>query len=150
AEVGAPPAGAPGAALRRCRERTTGLEWNSYSIRSGEWVHIVEGLAAFDHALRLTLASLIEDHEVPGTLEIVTTGGTGSLARALASVGGREQLIGQGYRRNNAGEYTQAEEFFRPDLLTQDAAMDPATLAQREHEATVNRALQLSNLGRYE
>ena len=139
----------PGVIVRRCRERASGLEWNSYAATSNDRTHIVEGLAAFDDALRLTLASLVEDREVPGTLEIVTTGGAGSLARALAAVSGREQLIGQGYRRNNAGEYTQAEEFFRPDLLT-DPTLDEATLAQRQHEATVNRALQLSNLGRYE
>src|SRR5690606_16380882 len=144
-----PEGAGPGVVLRRCRDRASGLEWNSYAATSNDRTHIVEGLAAFDDALRLTLASLVEDREVPGTLEIVTTGGAGSLARALALVSGREQLIGQGYRRNNAGEYTQAEEFFRPDLLP-DAALDEATPAQRQHEATVHRALQLSNLGRYE
>ena len=144
-----PDAGA-GVTLRRCRDSETGLEWNSYAAASGEWVHIVEGLAAFDDALRLTIASLVENREVPGTLEIVATGGAGSLARARAALGGDAQLIGQGYRRNNAGEYAAAEEFFRPDLLEQDVAMGETTLVERRHEATVNRALQLSNLGRYE
>lgn len=139
-----------GAVLRRCREAASGLEWNSYAIASGDWVHIVEGFAAFDSALRLTLESLAQNRVAPGTVDIVTTGGSGSIAQALAALGGRERLIGQGYRRNNAGEYTQAEEFFRPDLVQESDRADGASLAEQQHEATVNRALQLSNLGRYE
>jgi len=130
-----------------CREREGGLAWKSYSVTRNGWTHVVEGMAAFDGALRLTLANLIENRVVPGTLEIVTTGGSGSLAQARGALGG-DQLIGQGYRRNNAGEYTEAEEFFRAD----DAAGDVSdeTLAERRHESMVNRALQLSNLGRYD
>ena len=139
---------APGAVMRHCREQGSGLEWTSYTVAHNGWLHVVEGYAAFDGALRLTLASLAENREVPGTVEIVTTGGSGSLAAARAALGDGEQLIGQGYRRNNAGEYTEAEEFFRPDLLARDPAASEATLAERRHEATVNRALQLSNLGR--
>jgi CHAT domain-containing protein len=137
---------APGATVRRCREPASGLDWNSSTVASGDWVHIVEGLAAFDSALRLTLANLAQNRVVPGAVDVVTTGGTGTLAQARAAAGG-EQLIGQGYRRNNAGDYTEAEEFFRPELLGED---DEATLAERRHEAAVNRALQLSNLGRYD
>lgn len=138
----------PGTVVRRCREQASGLEWISYATARDGWLHVVEGYAAFDGALRLTLASLAENREVPGTVDIVTTGGSGSLAAARAALGDSEQLIGQGYRRNNAGEYTAAEEFFRPDLLAQDPAASEATLAERRHEAAVNRALQLSNLGR--
>src|SRR5690606_31229839 len=43
---------APGATRRRCREPASGLEWNCYAVASGDWVHIVEGLSAFDSALR--------------------------------------------------------------------------------------------------
>ena len=138
-----------GAVVHHCREEGTNLEWVSYSAQADGWTHIVEGVAAFDDALRLTLASLVENRVVPGTLEVVTTGGSGSLAQARAGIAA-EQLIGQGYRRNNAGEYTEAEEFFRPDLLEQDIAMGATTLVELRHEATVNRALQLSNLGRYD
>ena len=58
----------------------SGLAWHSYAAPSGGWVHVVEGFAAFDGALRLTLASLVENRVVPGTLDVVTTGGSGSLA----------------------------------------------------------------------
>lgn len=145
----AAPADGAGITVRSCRERDSGLAWNSYAVSRGGWTHVVEGVAAFDGALRLALANLVENRVVPGTLEVVTTGGSGSLAQARAGVGG-EQLIGQGYRRNNAGEYTEAEEFFRPELLDESDAQDGATLAERRHEATANRALQLSNLGRYD
>jgi CHAT domain-containing protein/tetratricopeptide (TPR) repeat protein len=142
-------ADASGVVVRRCSERDSGLGWHSYAVTHDGWTHIVEGVAAFDGALRLALANLVENRVVPGTLEVVTTGSSGSLAQARAGLGG-EQLIGQGYRRNNAGEYTEAEEFFRPDLLDEDDADNAATLAEQRHEATVNRALQLSNLGRYD
>ena len=148
-EAAGPAGDASGMIVRRCRERDGGLAWNSYAVSHNGWTHVVEGVAAFDGALRLALANLVEDRIVPGTLDVVTTGGSGSLAQARAAVGG-EQLIGQGYRRNNAGEYTEAEEFFRPDLLDDDEAANAATLAERRHEATVNRALQLSNLGRHD
>jgi CHAT domain-containing protein/tetratricopeptide (TPR) repeat protein len=138
-----------GVAVRRCRDPGSGLAWHSYAVTQDGWTHIVEGVAAFDSALRLTLASLVENRVVPGTLDVVTTGGSGSLAQARAGVGG-DQLIGQGYRRNNAGEYTQAEEFFRPELLDLDDAANEATLSEQRHEATANRALQLSNLGRHD
>lgn len=143
----ATPGDVSGVVVTRCRERDSGLAWNSYAVSRGGWTHVVEGVAAFDGALRLALANLVENRIVPGTLDVATTGGSGSLAQARAALGDSEQLIGQGYRRNNAGEYTEAEEFFRPDLLGDDEA---ANAAEQRHEATVNRALQLSNLGRYE
>ena len=149
APAAAPDASAVTVTVRRCREPGSGLAWHSYTVSRGGWTHIVEGVAAFDSALRLTLASLVENRIVPGTLDVVTTGGSGSLAQARAGVGG-DQLIGQGYRRNNAGEYTQAEEFFRPELLDQSDAPNAATLAEQRHEAAVNRGLQLSNLGRHD
>lgn len=141
---------ATGAVLRHCREQGSGLEWNSYAVAAGGWVHVVEGIAAFDGALRLALANLVEGRIVPGAVDIVTTGGSGSLAQALASLGGEAQLIGQGYRRNNAGEYTQAEEFFRTDAAEAGSEASAAALAEQRHELLVNRALQLSNLGRYD
>jgi CHAT domain-containing protein len=149
-EPQAAPGLAQGVVVRRCRERASGLDWNSYTATADGWVHVVEGLSAFDGPLRLALANLIEDRIVPGTVEVVTTGGGGSLAQARAALGGREQLIGQGYRRNNAGEYTEAEEFFRPSPDDTRGVVSDATLAEQRHEATVNRALQLSNLGRYD
>lgn len=135
-----------GAFLRSCIEFGTGLKWNSYSIATGDRLAIVEGYAAFDGALRMALANIERNQIVDGEVQVVTTGGQ-SLAQARSAIDGGAALIGQGYRRNNSGDYTGAEEFFRPELLNSD---DAETLAERRHEASINRALQLSNLGRYE
>src|SRR5690606_2462136 len=94
-DAGTPEGAGPGVVLRRCRDRASGLEWNSYAATSNDRTHIVEGLAAFDDALRLTLASLVEDREELGTLEIGTAGGDGSLTRAPASFAGHRLLTGE-------------------------------------------------------
>ena len=154
-ECGAPEGAsgaAPGVTLRRCKDPGTGLEWNSYSGSSGGRTTVVEGLAAFDSALRLALANLLQDRIVSGDVDIVTTGGSGSLAEARASIGDSALLIGQGYHRNNAGEYVEAETYFQPELLAELARQNPESagrLVAARHEMLVNRALQLSNLGRY-
>ncbi|MGZ3245630.1 MAG: CHAT domain-containing protein [Croceibacterium sp.] len=150
--LGGTPDAAPGITMRRCRDPKSGLEWLSYQASSAGRTSVVEGLAAFDSALRLALANLMQDRIVPGEVAIATTGGTGSLAEARASLGDSGLLIGQGYHRNNAGEYVEAEEYFQPDLLAEQAKNDPkaaSRLAAERHEVLVNRALQLSNLGRY-
>ncbi len=145
-------AGAPaGTTVRECRETASGLEWKSYLYSGDGRTTVVEGIAAFDGALRLALASIAENRAVPGTVDIVTTGGSGSLALARASLGEASLLIGQGYRQNNAGDFSGAEEYFRPDLIAaaSTGAQDPVALANSRHEVLVNRALQLSNMGRY-
>ncbi|GGD86691.1 CHAT domain-containing protein [Tsuneonella deserti] len=140
-----------GVTVSRCRERSGPLEWVVYTAPGKERTTVVEGIAAYDSALRLALASIVADHLVPGTVDIVTTGGTGSLAQARASLGEADLLIGQGYRQNNAGDFSGAEEYFRPDLVTTAVGGgDPAQLATSQHEVIVNRALQLSNMGRYQ
>ena len=96
-------------------------------------------LQGFDGALRLALASLAENRIVPSAVDIVTTGGSGSLAEARAALGDAEQLIGQGYRRNNAGEYTEAEEFFRPELLDDDADLGDARVGDGLETVEENR-----------
>jgi CHAT domain-containing protein len=144
---------APGVTMRHCRDPKTGLQWTSYTAASGDWVHVVEGLTAYDSALRLALANLMQDKVVPGEVSVVTTGGTGSLAQARASLGDSALLIGQGYRQNNAGDYVEAAQYFSPDLLnveqSKQSPQAAALLAANRHELLVNRALQLSNLGRY-
>ncbi len=145
-------AGGPsGMTVRDCREAGNGLAWKSYSFSADGRTTVVEGIAAFDSVLRLALESIAENRNVPGTIDIVSTGGSGSLALARASLGEASLLIGQGYRENNAGDYSSAEEYFRPDLIATAAGgtNDPAALANARHEVLVNRALQLSNMGRY-
>jgi CHAT domain-containing protein len=144
-----------GTMVSRCREDAgtsgSGLEWLVYSAPAKGRTAVVEGVAAYDSALRLALASIVADRIVPGTVDVVTTGGSGSLAQARASLGESDLLIGQGYRQNNAGDFSGAEEYFRPDLVANAAgAANEAELATSKHEVIVNRALQLSNMGRFQ
>ena len=132
-----------------CKGRDTGLDWIRYSRRVGDTMYLVEGLAAYDSALKLAFDSIVQDRVVEGEVAIVTTSGSESLAAARAASGDADALLGQGYRRNNAGEYAEAAEFFQPDLLA-SMESDPATQALRMHEVTINRALQHSNLGEFE
>ncbi len=155
-EAAAPAQGlTAGTMVSRCREggsgSTPGLEWLVYSAVSKGRTTVVEGIAAYDSALRLALASIAADQAVPGTVDIVTTGGSGSLAQARASLGEADLLIGQGYRQNNAGDFSEAEEYFRPDIVSAaGGAVNATELATSRHEVMVNRALQLSNMGRYQ
>ena len=152
-EAGGAVTSSAGVTVRRCLDPKTGLQWIRYTATSGDWVHVVEGLSAYDSALRLALANLMQDRVVPGEVSVVTTGGSDSLAEARASVGNAALLIGQGYRQNNAGDYAEAEQYFSPQLLNvaqaKESPQAAALLAARRHELIVNRALQLSNLGRY-
>lgn len=144
-------AGGSGISVRSCSDSSTGLEWRSYTTTGNGWSHVVEGFAAYDSALRLALANLVENRVVPGTVDVVSTGGATSMAQARAAIGDTGLMIGQGYRQNNAGEFAEAEEYFRQDALVGDGfpADEDVALATRRHEALVNRALQLSNLGSY-
>jgi CHAT domain-containing protein/tetratricopeptide (TPR) repeat protein len=150
-DAAAPAQGLPsGTMVSRCRENA-GLEWLVYTAPAKGRTAVVEGIAAYDSALRLALASIVANEIVPGTVDVVTTGGSGSFAQARASLGEADLLIGQGYRQNNAGDFTAAEEYFRPDLIAAaNGASNPAELATSQHEVIVNRALQLSNMGRYQ
>ena len=137
-----------------CRSGTTGLEWKLYSRQSGATLYAVEGLAGYDSALRLALANLVADRIVPGEVQAANlgTGDAQGIAKARAAVGGVDMLIGQGYRSNSAGAYTEAAELFAaaPSLIDSDNGSATQDRASRLHELKVNRALQLSNLGDFD
>lgn len=138
----------------RCRGQDSGLEWLRYVRRGGGVIQAVEGLAAYDSALRLALASVVADRVVPGEVTAASLGPADSLAlvRARAMVSDAGTVIGQGYRGNNAGAYAEAAELFAtaPALLAPDEAADAGQRSATLHEAKVNRALQLSNLGAFD
>lgn len=136
-----------------CTGSKSGLQWRVYMRNTGRGTIAVEGLAAYDDALRLTLQSLVADKVVEGPISIANLGSsdTLSLARARAANGDPALLLGQGYRGNSAGSYAEAAEFFAaaPAVL---AGTTEDGLVSREvqvHEALVNRALQMSNLGAF-
>ncbi|WP_374414500.1 CHAT domain-containing protein [Novosphingobium colocasiae] len=141
-----------------CTAARSGLAWRVYARRTAHGMVIVEGLAAYDAALRLALASLEQDRLIAGSVGIANLGAgeSMSLVKARARQGDAGTLLGQGYRGNNAGAYAEAAEFFAtaPTLFDDTVtAGDPDSDASLRdavrHEALVNRALQQSNLGAY-
>lgn len=140
--------------VTRCRAAQTGLDWTLYTAADGDTVHAVEGLGAYDSALRLALASLVQDRVVPGKVSVANLGVEDRLAiiKARAAVLDLDTMIGQGYRGNSAGSYAEAAEIFAvaPTMIAQEPGDSPAQTNARRHELTVNRALQLSNLGEFD
>jgi CHAT domain-containing protein/tetratricopeptide (TPR) repeat protein len=128
-----------------CRLSAADVGYRIYVLRRGRGtVYVAEGLGGYDSALRLGLRSLAADREVAGEVSIATTGACdpAAFARVQAGTLDAQRALAEAYRRNNAGAYAEASEYF-------------ATLSQRDTgpggqaEALVNEALQKSNLGRH-
>ncbi|MEA3015159.1 MAG: hypothetical protein QOD42_3704 [Sphingomonadales bacterium] len=128
-----------------CRVTAADVGYRVYVLRRGRGtVYVAQGLGGYDSALRLGLRSLAADREVAGEVSIATTGAgdPAAFARAQAGTLDAQRALAEAYRRNNAGAYAEASEYF-------------ATLSQRDTgpggqaEALVNEALQKSNLGRH-
>ena len=135
--------GAGTATVLNCRWRSADVGHRAYLIRRGNTLYVAEGLAGYDSALRLGLRSLIADRPVPGEVAVATTGGGDPAAFARAQAGSldpRRALL-EAYRRNNAGSYAEAAEFF--------ASLNEIEENATRAEALVNQGLQSSNLGRF-
>ncbi|MDY7099168.1 MAG: CHAT domain-containing protein [Pseudomonadota bacterium] len=105
--------------------------------------YAASGLAAYDKALELALASLAEDRVVPGTVDIPLTQTTDALAfaRQQAEAIAADQALVEAYRRANSGDFAEAAEFF--------AASASALTGNSAVEARLNEGLLQSNLGNY-
>ena len=121
-----------------------GLPYRVYSWRRGSTLFVAEGLAGYDSALRLGLRTLAADRPVPGNVEVAVTeaGDPAAFARAQAGALDPARARDEAYRRNNAGLYAEAAEFF--EALS---AAEPPGAGRAE--ALVNDAIQQSNLGYY-
>lgn len=136
-----------GASLRSCRMPASGLSALSYSVERGGVLFVVEGIAAYDDALRIGLASILSGTVEPGTIHVATTsvGDAEALARVQVASLPVDRALAEGYRRNNSGDFAEAAVFFEAlERRGADAqtGLDPS-------EFTLNRALQLSNLGNF-
>ena len=105
--------------------------------------YAASGLAAYDKALELGLASLATDELAQGTVDIPLTQTTDALAfaRQQAEAIAADQALAEAYRRSNSGEFAEASEFF--------AASAAALSGNSAIEARLNEGLQQSNLGNY-
>lgn len=126
-----------------CRLKDADVGYRVYTWRSGNNLYVAEGLTGYDSALRLGLRTLIADRPVDGEISIAITeaGSALSFARVQAGTLDPQQALAEAYRRNNAGYYAEASEFFGSLLASDDSASEP--------EALLNQALQQSNLGNH-
>lgn len=111
----------------------------------GDTVYVAEGYTAYGDALQLALASIRDQRVAQGTIRVATagTGDAQALSRVQAASLPADRALAEGYRRNNSGDYAQAAVYFEA-LEQRDAMM---TEGLEPTEFTLNRALQLSNLG---
>jgi CHAT domain-containing protein len=127
-----------------CRLKDANVGYRAYELRRGRLVYAAEGLAGYDSALQLGLRSLVADQPVKGEISIATTGvgDPAAFARVQAGTLDPAKALSEAYRRNNAGSYAEAAEFFAAVSNVKDAPLS-------QGEALANEALQKSNLGRY-
>jgi CHAT domain-containing protein len=127
-----------------CRLNAADVTYRVYLTQRGDTLYVAEGLGGYDSALRLALRSVVADRVAEGEVSVATTGAgdPAAFARAQAGTLDPQRALAEAYRRNNAGSYAEAAEFFSAITSRQGAEQSRA-------EALVNEALQKSNLGRY-
>ena len=127
-----------------CKLKDVPVAYRAYEVRRGKLLYASEGLAGYDSALQLGLRSLIADQPIKGEISIATTGvgDPAAFARVQAGTLDPAQALSEAYRRNNAGSYAEAAEFFAAVSNDRNSPLSRA-------EALANEALQKSNLGRY-
>ncbi len=128
-----------------CAPISGGLGAKRRAMQIGNTLYVAEGLAVYDDALRIALASVIDGRTAPGTINVATTsiGDADALARIQVASLPADRALAEGYRQNNSGDYSAAAVYFEAlERRTEgaDSGIEPS-------EFTLNRALQLSNLG---
>ena len=105
--------------------------------------YAASGIAVYEQALQLALASLATNRVQAGEVEIPLTeaGDALAFARAQADAISAEAALTEAYRRANAGKFAEAAEFFTSSA---DSLQGADAL-----EARLNVALQQSNLGNF-
>ena len=128
-----------------CRDEAAKVDYKRYAIDRGKTHYWVEGLAGYDPALRLALASLVTDRQQSGAVQVATTevSDPASFARIQAGTLDAAGVRTEAYSRNNGGRFAESAEFFE-NLVARDSN-DPSALG----EALANQGLQQSNLGNF-
>ncbi|MGH6659086.1 MAG: CHAT domain-containing protein, partial [Sphingomicrobium sp.] len=130
--------------ITECKLKDADVTYRSYTFRKGKNLYAAEGLGGYDSVVRLGLRSLVADQPVTGEISIATTGlgDPSAFARVQAGTMAPSKALAEAYRRNNAGSYAEAAEFFAAVSNAPDAQLSRS-------ESLSNEALQKSNLGRY-
>ncbi len=133
------------AELIECKLKDADVLYRAYQLRNGRLLYAAQGLGGYDSALLLGLKSLLANQPAKGEISIATTGvgDPAAFARVQAGTLAPDKALEEAYRRNNAGSYAEAAEFF----AAASNGSNNAPLGRAE--ALVNEALQKSNLGRF-
>jgi hypothetical protein len=128
-----------------CRDEVGGIDYRRYSIVRGDTHYFAEGLAGYDPALRLALASVVTDRAQSGAVQVATTDVSDPAAFARVQAGALDPAGArtEAYIRNNAGRFAESAEFF--ESLAGRSTSEAGSLA----EALANQGLQQSNLGNF-
>ena len=132
-----------GATLIECRDPKVSVDYRVYAAVRGDTVYIAEGLAGYDSALKLALASLVTDRAVTGAVDVATTSVSdpAAFARIQAGTLDEESARVEAYVRNNYGAYAESSEFFETLASREKGG------SERTAEFLANQALQQSNMG---
>ena len=122
-----------------------GVAYRRYAAERDGVTYLVEGLAGYDPALRLALASVVADQPVSGTVQVAQTEVSDAAAFARVQAGSLDPLGAreEAYGRNNSGRFAESGQFF--ESIVQRNRGDDGVLA----EALANQGLQQSNLGNF-
>ena len=128
-----------------CRDETSKLDYRRYSVSRGRENYLVEGLAGYDPALRLALASVVNNKVQSGSIQVATTevGDAAAFARTQAGAFDPTAARTEAYARNNGGRFAESAEFF--ENLADREGHDAASRA----EALANQGLQQSNMSNF-
>ena len=128
-----------------CRDAKSNVDYRRYALERGGVSYLVEGLAGYDPALRLALASVVNGRAEPGEIRVASTevSDPAAFARVQAGLLDASDARDEAYMRNNAGRFAEAGEFF--ETISAKDRDNPARLA----ESLANQGLQQSNLGNF-
>jgi tetratricopeptide (TPR) repeat protein len=132
-------------AAMTCRDAKANVDYRRYAVERGGVSYLVEGLAGYDPALRLALASVVNGRPQAGEIRVATTevSDPAAFARVQAGLLEASDARDEAYNRNNGGRFAESAEFFEAIALKDRD--NPARLA----EALANQGLQQSNLGNF-
>ena len=128
-----------------CRDEASKLDYRRYLVSAGKENVFVEGLAGYDPALRLALASVVNNKVQSGSVQVATTeiGDAAAFANTQAGAFDPSAARTEAYARNNGGRFAESAEFF--ENLADREGNDAASRA----EALANQGLQQSNMSNF-
>src|SRR4029453_6839320 len=128
-----------------CRDEASKLDYRRYLVSRGRTNYLVEGLAGYDPALRLALASVVNDKPQAGSIQVATTEVSDAAAFARTQAGAYDPSAArtEAYARHKGARFAESAEFF--ENLADREGNDAASRA----EALANQGLQQSNMSNF-